>query len=68
MARRILNFFKKLDQEAAKEILPMGKTGSATGSGIWNNRSPLPTSNVMENIQYINGEYMAVGHFDQLFS
>lgn len=32
------------------------------GEAVWNYRSPLPSPNLIEDIQYVNGRYMAVGY------
>ncbi|MEL7566705.1 MAG: immunoglobulin-like domain-containing protein, partial [Dehalobacterium sp.] len=35
---------------------------SPTGAAVWNYRSPLPVPNNMQDVKYINGQYMAVGY------
>ncbi len=35
--------------------------GGPTGIAVWHNRSPLPTSNIINRVRYLDGEYIAVG-------
>jgi len=39
-----------------------------TGTAVWNYRSPLPSPNLIENIKYIEGRYMAVGNNSTLLT
>ncbi|NLV17789.1 MAG: hypothetical protein GXY50_11390 [Syntrophomonadaceae bacterium] len=36
--------------------------GGPIGNAVWNIRSPLPSANIIEDVKYINGQYMAVGY------
>ncbi len=35
--------------------------GGPSGTAAWHTRAPLPSSHIIENIQYVNGKYIAVG-------
>lgn len=38
------------------------KTLAADGAIGWNYRAPLPSANIVNNVEYANGRYMAVGY------
>ncbi len=42
--------------------------GGSTGNAVWHTRGPLPSPHIIENIQYVNGKYIAVGEKGTLIS